>query len=65
MDTLMIQHTAGINPGNSGGALVDVYGKLVGINTMSYVDEYVGEGINNLFFSVQIDIIIDTIDSYQ
>ncbi|BCR36061.1 trypsin-like peptidase domain-containing protein [Mariniplasma anaerobium] len=65
MDTMMIQHTAGINPGNSGGALIDVYGKLVGINTMAYVDEYVGEGINNLFFSVQIDIIIDTIESYE
>lgn len=65
MDTLMIQHTAGINPGNSGGALIDIYGKLVGINTMAYVDEYVGEGINNLFFSVQIDIIIDTIESYK
>jgi uncharacterized repeat protein (TIGR02543 family) len=65
MDTLMIQHTAGINPGNSGGALIDVYGRLVGINTMSYVDEYVGEGINSLYFSVQIDIIKDIIESYE
>lgn len=64
MDTMMIQHTAGINSGNSGGALIDIYGKLVGINTMAYVDEYVGEGINSLYFSVQIDIIIDTIESY-
>ncbi len=55
MDTLTIQHTASINPGNSGGALVDIYGKLVGINTFAYVDEYVGEGINGLFFAVQID----------
>jgi len=55
MDALTIQHTASINPGNSGGALVDIYGKLVGINTMSYVDEFVGEGINGLFFAVQID----------
>ncbi|MCD4827158.1 MAG: trypsin-like peptidase domain-containing protein [Acholeplasmataceae bacterium] len=65
MNTIMIQHTAGINPGNSGGALIDIYGRLVGINTMAYVDEYVGEGINNLFFSVQIDRIIDTIESYE
>lgn len=65
MDTIMIQHTAGINPGNSGGALIDIYGHLIGINTMAYVDEYVGEGINNLFFSVQIDKVIDTIESYE
>ncbi len=58
MDTITIQHTAAINPGNSGGALIDIYGNLIGINTMSYVDEYVGEGITDLNFAVQIDIIL-------
>ncbi|MDO9628736.1 MAG: trypsin-like peptidase domain-containing protein [Acholeplasmataceae bacterium] len=57
MDTITIQHTATINPGNSGGALVNIYGKLVGLNNMSYVDEYVGEGIEGLHFAIQIDII--------
>jgi len=65
MDTVTTQHTAPINPGNSGGALVDIYGKLVGINTMSYVDETVGEGIGGLHFAIQIDIILQVIDSLE
>jgi uncharacterized repeat protein (TIGR02543 family) len=58
MDTIMVQHTAAINPGNSGGALVNSYGELIGINDMSYVDEYTGEGIEGLHFAIQIDIVI-------
>lgn len=45
-----IQHTVPINPGNSGGALVDAYGKVVGINSAKIATEDV-EGMG---FSVQI-----------
>jgi uncharacterized repeat protein (TIGR02543 family) len=65
MNTITIQHTAAINPGNSGGALVNIYGKLVGLNNMSYVDEYLGEGIEGLHFAIQIDIIKQLISSLE
>lgn len=65
MDTTMIQHTASINAGNSGGALINWKGELVGINAMSYVDEYVGEGIEGLHFAVQIDTIEALVDSLE
>ena len=46
---LYIQHDAAINPGSSGGALFDVDGKLIGINTLKFVDESV-EGMG---FAIQ------------
>jgi len=47
-----IQTDAAINPGNSGGALIDAYGKLIGINTAA-LDENTSVGIS---FAVPIDI---------
>lgn len=41
----LLQTDAAINPGNSGGALVDCYGKLVGINSSKISsEEYEGMG---------------------
>jgi len=65
MDTIMIQHTAPINPGSSGGALINIYGHLIGLNDMSYVDEYVGEGIEGLHFAIQIDILRSILPSLE
>lgn len=65
MNTTTIQHTASINAGNSGGALVNEKGDIVGINVMSYVDEYVGEGIEGLHFAIQSNIVESTSPSLE
>lgn len=52
----LLQTDAAINPGNSGGALVDAYGKLIGINTaiISRTGGYQGIG-----FAIPIDQAFD------
>lgn len=44
-----IQITASISPGNSGGPLLNVYGEVIGINTMYYED---GQNLN---FAININ----------
>lgn len=48
----LIQTDAAINPGNSGGALIDAYGRLVGINTAVFTRSGGYQGIG---FAIPID----------
>lgn len=48
----LIQTDAAINPGNSGGALIDAYGRLIGINTAIFSRSGGNQGIG---FAIPID----------
>ncbi len=49
----LIQHDAPINQGNSGGPLVNVYGQVIGINSIKISGTY-----ENLGFALQIDEVL-------
>ncbi|RDW16762.1 S1C family serine protease [Oceanobacillus chungangensis] len=57
----VIQTDAAINPGNSGGALINIYGQLIGINSMKITQEAV-EGIG---FSIPIDSALPIIEELE
>ncbi len=54
----LIQTDATLNPGNSGGPLINMYGQVVGINTLKLSDKYEGVG-----FSIPMSGAIDIINS--
>lgn len=60
-DSFMIQTDAAINPGNSGGALVDIAGKLIGINSTIISESGGSEGIS---FSIPADKAIALLERY-
>ena len=56
-----IQTDAAINPGNSGGALVNMDGKLVGINSAKYV----ANGYEGLGFSITVEEALPIVESLK
>jgi len=59
----LIQTDAAINPGNSGGALVNLEGKLVGINTVKIA----AEGFEGMGFSIpsnQVQMVVKDLRQY-
>jgi len=56
-----IQTDASINPGNSGGALVDMAGRLVGINTAIYSQDGGSVGIGFAVPSAMARVVVDSL----
>jgi serine protease Do len=57
----LIQHDAAISPGNSGGALIDLNGRLVGINNLKIVEQDVS-GIGFAIPSNTVQRIIEDLE---
>jgi Do/DeqQ family serine protease len=55
-----IQTDASINPGNSGGALVDMQGRLVGVNSMIFSK---GGGSNGIGFAIPAEMVKRVVDA--
>jgi Do/DeqQ family serine protease len=55
-----IQTDASINPGNSGGALVDMQGRLVGVNSMIFSK---GGGSNGIGFAIPSEMVKRVVDA--
>lgn len=49
-----IQHQAPINPGNSGGPLVNGFGQLIGLNTLTNTQQG-GQAIQGQYYAIAID----------
>ncbi|MFC1693652.1 S1C family serine protease [Candidatus Latescibacterota bacterium] len=61
----MLQTDASINEGNSGGALIDLNGRLIGINTAIYTGGGSGSiGIGFAIPSNRVKLILDSVNKY-
>ena len=54
-----IQTSAAINPGNSGGALVDLYGRVIGIPTLAATDTELGTTASGIGFAIPSNVVTD------
>ena len=54
----LLQTDATLNPGNSGGPLINMYGEVIGINTLKLTDEFEG-----IAFSIPMSYAIDIINA--
>ncbi len=59
-EQLFIQTDAAINPGNSGGALVDMHGRLVGVNTAIFSRS---GGSNGIGFAIPANLVRLVVES--
>ena len=57
-DAEYIQHDVAINPGNSGGPLLDLQGRVIGINTLKFASAT----IDNMGFSIPSNVVASLID---
>jgi S1-C subfamily serine protease len=53
--TSLIQHQAPVNHGNSGGPLVDDYGRLLGLNTLTGAGSDEGNQTQGQYYAIAID----------
>lgn len=58
-DIRYIQHDAALNPGNSGGPLINVQGKILGVNTFIIRDG------NSIGFSLPYQYLLDTLVEFS
>jgi serine protease Do len=58
-DLYYIQHDAALNPGNSGGPLLNVEGRIIGVNTF-----VIKEG-NSIGFSLPVNYLAETIKEFK
>lgn len=56
-----IQTDASINPGNSGGALVDMQGRLIGVNTSIFTKSGGSNGIGFAVPSNMVKVVLDSV----
>ena len=57
----LLQTDAAINPGNSGGPLVDAEGRVIGINSLKFVDY----GVDNVGFAIPADTVRVVLDHFE